>query len=69
MFLKQDEDITGRLEATLFWGTTNPGPNSVGYKFHSKLKGQGFANDHFRAFDKRLEEAIAKAEEDAAKHP
>lgn len=63
ILMRQDPDITGRLEGTLFWGTNMPGPEAKGIKFHSRIRGHGFANDHFKSFDKRLADAITKSED------
>lgn len=63
IMLRQDQEITQRLECTLFWGTIKPTEQSNGTKFHSKTRGHGFANDHFKAFDKRLNDAVYKYEE------
>ena len=49
----KDAGVTGRLEVSI-WTTANP---AVVKLVHSKMRGQGYPENNWEAFHKRLEEA------------
>lgn len=55
-----DPSTTGRLEVTVFLNS-KAAQEKGGIVVHSKAGGQGYASKDWAGFDKRFEEAIAKA--------
>ena len=58
----QDAGVTGRLEVTIFFNSKEPTPKGVGgIKVHSKAAGQGMGYENWKAFEKRLDDAVKAA--------